>query len=151
MKCLSLWQPWASLITNGHKQIETRSWSTSFRGPLAIHAAKTWNQDLAGLCECWPFTDVLPPGDPADLPKGCVIAVAELYDCKRVDQKLMDYCRRRTHEADLSNTPCEYHYGDFSEGRWLWFLRGVRPIEPVYVRGHQGLFDVELERLEAAS
>lgn len=39
MKVLSLWQPWASLVTLGVKTIETRSWSTKYRGPLAIHAA----------------------------------------------------------------------------------------------------------------
>src|SRR5258708_5270609 len=40
VKALTLWQPWASLIAVGAKTIETRSWSTSYRGPLAIHAAK---------------------------------------------------------------------------------------------------------------
>lgn len=40
MKALTIRQPWASLIALGVKTIETRSWSTSYRGPLAIHAAK---------------------------------------------------------------------------------------------------------------
>ena len=39
MKSLSLWQPWASLVALGIKTVETRSWATSYRGPLAIHAA----------------------------------------------------------------------------------------------------------------
>jgi hypothetical protein len=38
-RVLSLWQPWASLVALGVKTIETRSWSTKYRGPLAIHAA----------------------------------------------------------------------------------------------------------------
>lgn len=38
MKALTLHQPWASLIAVGAKRIETRSWSTTYRGPLAIHA-----------------------------------------------------------------------------------------------------------------
>lgn len=42
MRAISLWQPWASAIALGSKRIETRSWSTSYRGPLAIHAAKSW-------------------------------------------------------------------------------------------------------------
>lgn len=37
---LSLWQPWASLVALGAKTIETRSWSTKYRGPLLIHAAR---------------------------------------------------------------------------------------------------------------
>lgn len=39
MKAVTLWQPWASLVAIGAKTIETRSWATSYRGPLAIHAA----------------------------------------------------------------------------------------------------------------
>lgn len=37
---MSCHQPWASLIARGRKNIETRSWSTRYRGPLAIHAAQ---------------------------------------------------------------------------------------------------------------
>lgn len=40
MKALTVWQPWASLVALGKKRIETRSWSTSYRGRLLIHAAK---------------------------------------------------------------------------------------------------------------
>lgn len=40
MKTLTIRQPWASLIAAGVKTIETRSWSTRYRGPLAIHAAE---------------------------------------------------------------------------------------------------------------
>ena len=62
IKAISLWQPWASLIALGGKKIETRSWPTKYRGPLAIHASKnqppyaqtladvdkTFNQALTG-------------------------------------------------------------------------------------------------------
>ena len=40
MKALSIRQPWAWLIVNGHKDIENRSWPTRFRGTVLIHAAK---------------------------------------------------------------------------------------------------------------
>ena len=40
MKAISLWQPYAALIALGFKKIETRSWPTTYRGPLAIHAAQ---------------------------------------------------------------------------------------------------------------
>lgn len=40
MRAISLWQPWASLVVLGAKKIETRHWSTNYRGPLLIHAAK---------------------------------------------------------------------------------------------------------------
>lgn len=38
MKALTIHQPWAQLIALGAKTIETRSWSTRYRGPIAIHA-----------------------------------------------------------------------------------------------------------------
>lgn len=41
MKALTLHQPWASLVALGVKTIETRSWATRYRGPLAIHAGAT--------------------------------------------------------------------------------------------------------------
>lgn len=39
MKCLSIRQPWAGLIVLGIKPIENRSWETSYRGPILIHAS----------------------------------------------------------------------------------------------------------------
>lgn len=39
MKVLTLHQPQATLVALLLKKIETRSWSTKYRGPLAIHAA----------------------------------------------------------------------------------------------------------------
>ena len=61
MKALSLRQPWASLIADGRKTIETRTWRTHYRGPLAIHASAR------------PYED---------LPTGGIVAVAWLYDCR---------------------------------------------------------------------
>lgn len=39
MKALTVQQPWATLLATGRKRIETRSWKTKYRGPIAIHAA----------------------------------------------------------------------------------------------------------------
>jgi ASCH domain len=47
VQALSLHQPWASLVALGVKKIETRSWSTRYRGPLLIHAAKQPIRDTA--------------------------------------------------------------------------------------------------------
>lgn len=40
MKALTIKQPWASLIMECGKDVENRSWSTSFRGRVAIHSSK---------------------------------------------------------------------------------------------------------------
>ena len=37
MKALSIKDPWASLIVEGKKTIELRTWRTNYRGPVLIH------------------------------------------------------------------------------------------------------------------
>lgn len=39
MKALSIRQPWAWLIVNGHKDVENRKWTSSFRGEFYVHAS----------------------------------------------------------------------------------------------------------------
>lgn len=41
MKALSVRQPWAWLIVNGHKDVENRTWHSPYIGLLLIHASKT--------------------------------------------------------------------------------------------------------------
>lgn len=47
---LSIRQPWAWLIVNGHKDIENRDWSTNFRGRLLVHAGRTLTRKYYEEC-----------------------------------------------------------------------------------------------------
>ena len=38
VKTLTIREPWASLIVNGYKEYEFRSWKTNYRGKILIHA-----------------------------------------------------------------------------------------------------------------
>ena len=40
MKAITVIQPWASLLAEGAKLYETRSWKTNYRGEILIHAGK---------------------------------------------------------------------------------------------------------------
>lgn len=42
---LSIQQPWAWLIVNGHKSIENRTWDTGMRGRVGIHTGKKLDRD----------------------------------------------------------------------------------------------------------
>lgn len=42
-KAISIRQPWADLIVWGDKDIENRGWYTSYRGPIFIHASRTFD------------------------------------------------------------------------------------------------------------
>lgn len=46
---LSLTRPWDELILLGLKPVENRKWGTRHRGPLIVHAAKSWDQAAVDL------------------------------------------------------------------------------------------------------
>ena len=145
VKAISLWQPWASLVAVGAKKIETRSWSTNYRGPLAIHAAKKWNLELSSMLAMWHVQNGLAPlvGKPLDLsrelwsgvkeehlPRGAVIAICKLVDCIPTDDL--------TQKQIGTDKP----FGDFSLGRFGWLLEDVQLLpEPIPETGHQGLWN----------
>ena len=114
MKALTICQPYAELIARGLKPIENRTWPTSYRGPLAIHAGKSreWMDD--GDLEAYP-----------SMVFGAVVAIVELVDCRRVE--------------DL---PVHLRHHQHANGPWCWVLANVRRIEPVPARGAQGLWEL---------
>lgn len=81
MIALSIRQPWAWLIVNGHKRLENRTWATRHRGPILIHAAKAMTRaDYGGaamLAEADGVT--LPPFEA--LERGGIVGQAEIVDC----------------------------------------------------------------------
>lgn len=161
MKGLTLHQPWASLVAIGEKDIETRSWATSYRGELAIHAGKSFPYDQKMLCLDPAFSPrleaagciVREPQRPnvrrLALPRGAIVAVAELRRCLSVERiwfSLKGVTTWPTHPDDWLATPREQLYGDFSPGRFGWLLANVRRLpEPIPCRGAQGLWDVPAE------
>lgn len=137
MKALSLWQPWATLMALGSKRIETRSWSTKYRGPLAIHAAKRFTRTERELCGLEPFAGVLSAGgydDLDDLPLGALVAVVDLVDIVPTDPTLFGAIRTELGEHELS-------FGNYGPGRFAWKTENCRRLDdPVPWRGAQGLF-----------
>jgi hypothetical protein len=145
LKALSLWQPWASLIAVGAKRIETRSWPTKYRGPIAIHAsAKTDGIDAAiqgsdaiqkapldgGVLKAGGFLGMARDGQ---VHVGGVVAVADLVDCVEF-----------TDGYDPGEP--ERHFGNFTPGRFGFVLENVRPLpEPVDCDGCQKIWNLKPE------
>lgn len=152
MKALSLWQPWASLVAIGAKGIETRSWATGYRGPLAIHAAKNFPKWARELCGEIPFSEVLfgPMGYTSnfDLPLGSVVATCNLVECCAIKEDGLyrldpDKIEHPVWFAPLPAEP-ELSFGDYTPGRFAWILKDVQKLpEPILVKGHQGLWNWE--------
>lgn len=119
MKAISIRQPWAYLVANGIKDIESRSRPTDYHGPLLILAVKKtpapedlW--DAAQLCK----------KQGAALPSifeiGGIVGLAELAGC-----------------VTKSNSPW------FNEGYYGYVIRDARPVPFIPYRGQLGLYNVE--------
>jgi hypothetical protein len=132
MKALSLWQPWASLIATGAKRYETRSWSTRYRGPLLICAAKTMNPEVKDALMNVEIQKALAGAGVKIIPFGVAVCIVDLTDCVPA--------------GNLSNEQIgtDRPFGDFSLGQWAWKLENVRKVLPFAVKGEQGVFDVPL-------
>jgi hypothetical protein len=144
-------QPWATLVAIGQNSIETRSWSTRYRGPFAIHSAKGFPADARELCGISPYREVLARAgyrDATELPRGEIIAVATLVDVMKFNRSTLKDIRTRAARGQFP--PHEADFGDFSAGRYGWVLENVVQLKkPVPAKGMLGLWELPAE-VEAA-
>lgn len=147
MKALTLTQPWASLVATGAKRIETRSWTTSYRGVIAIHAAKGFPNDCRELCASQPFLRELTRAGLSmpELPRGAIVALARLTSVERTETIV-----RMVDGGVGGLLPHELDFGDYTPGRYAWLLDCVLPLkEPLPCVGALGLWTIPSD-VEAA-
>ena len=154
MLCLTLKQPFASLIVCGEKRIETRSWRTRHAGRIAIHASARWDHDFLDLCDEPEFREALARHNlrAGTLPLGAVLGTVELVACLPSEQlrpALIENQQGKVRVAMLDGTEVamdadkELAFGDYSPRRWGWLLREPRPLRrPVPCKGCLQLWDV---------
>ena len=126
MKAITLEQPFASLVSIGAKTIETRPWPTPYRGPLAIHSAKTFIPVTDSYCRSLLISAGL---DCEQLPLGKIIAIGRLVYCKKVS---------------TPEIPCypQLAFSNFTPGWYALELADIKPLpKPVPADGGQGLWD----------
>jgi|SRR6185437_3070327 len=156
MKALTLWQPWASLVAFGEKRVETRCWTTKYRGPLLIHAAAKEPPDWLGASRFrsefgeavrviserhnwgewyWPVHN---PNGPlknlAEAGLGSILCLATLAAVETVEVV----------RDDLSEQ--ERLFGNYEDGRYAWFLENVQRLEsPLPAKGNRMLWNYAAE------
>lgn len=121
---ISIRQPWAWAIINAGKDIENRDWSTKFRGPVCIHAAKGMTGDefngfmrtIHHISLSRPFPKGAAVPHSKALLRGGIIGTAEIVDC-----------------VEASNSPWFF-------GRYGFVLRNVQPVEFIPCKGALGFF-----------
>lgn len=159
MRGLSLWQPWATLVAIGAKKIETRSWSTPYRGLVVIHAAKSLPTDARNFMLDSPATSALIAGlthlhlpyrhDFFENPtRGAIVAVASLVRILATGGTNPRMIGPWPHRWVRELSEQEQAFGNFEPERYGWFLEDVRALpEPVPCRGALGLWPVPADVL----
>jgi len=118
-KALSIRQPWAWLIVNGHKDIENRQWLTHYRGALLVHAAKGMTRDE------YAFGFVLAEENGIELPAfeelelGGIVGRVDVVDC-------------------VNRDPSPWFFGDYG-----FVLKNAKPLPFHPCKGKLGFFQVE--------
>lgn len=123
MRVLTLREPWASLIGEKIKVIETRSWPTKYRGELYIHAGLTKVSK-----DDQPFIELLN----GDLHYGNIFVKCNLIDCIKITNEYADYV--------LEDNPTNFMCGNFAEGRYAWVLEDIEYIDPIPAKGHLSIW-----------
>ena len=131
-RAISLLQPWATLLVSGQKKIETRSWKTLYRGPIAIHASKEFSTGAKLLCDMEPFRSALLAAgfeSPEQLPMGKVLGTTKIVAC---------FSTGSYQPVPHSNEAC---FGDYSLNRFCWITEESRKIlTPYGCRGSLGIW-----------
>ncbi|KMO29727.1 hypothetical protein VQ03_29060 [Methylobacterium tarhaniae] len=131
-KAISVRQPWAHMILYEGKPVENRSWSTNYRGPVLLHAAKSMTN-----AECDDALDLLEAISRQDqqanlqrrarilndMRRGGIVGVVEIVDC------------------------VTEHPSPWFIGRYGFVLANPRPLPFVPCRGALGFFEVPDEAM----
>lgn len=126
MKALTIKEPWASLIINGYKGYEFRTWKTNYRGKILIHAGMSLDKKIAKR-----FTNYH-----IKYNKGAIIGEAVISDCFLVDNDFNNKLYNINKDV----------YGDNYVGVYAWKLEKVIKYDkPIYCKGKLGLWNYDID------
>lgn len=131
MKVLSLTEPCATLIKEKKKLVETRSWKTSYRGELYIHASSTkipreWKENKQ-------FMELV-KDNPLNF--GNIICKCNLVDCVKMTKEYVESMKKNNYQ--------EYICGKYEEGRYAWILENIEPLDnPIKAKGHLSIWNYD--------
>ena len=127
MKVLTIKQPWATLIIQGDKRFEFRSWQTKYRGELLIHAGKGIDKEAIKRLSKYL---------PENLPSGKILGKVKLVDCIKMSPEFKEKLLKENNEI-YTKSSFEENYG--------WQIADIEVFkEPIEAKGHLSLWDYEI-------
>ena len=128
MKVITIKQPFATLIAEGLKEYEFRTWRTKFRGDILIHAGKGIDKKAMKRYEHLNL----------EYPSGQIIAKATITDCLYVDDNLKEQLQKKD--------PLVYYGILQKDSNWDGYgfkLENIKKIEPIKINGKLSLWDYD--------
>lgn len=128
MKVITVKQPFATLIAEGKKEYEFRTWKSNYRGELYIHAGKGVDKKAMARYKHLQLT----------YPQGVILAKVNLTDCLVVDQNLKEELKRKDPNV---------YYGILHDSNWNGYafrLEKVEKIKPIEVKGKLGIWNYDI-------
>lgn len=130
MKVLTIKQPFATLIAEGLKEYEFRTWKAKYRGDLLIHAGKGIDKKAMKRFEYLNLT----------YPTGYIIAKVKMTDCLYVDEKL---------KKELKEKDEKVYHGIIKENStWDGYgfkLENVQKIAPIPINGKLSFWEYDYQ------
>ena len=124
MKVITIKQPWATLIVEGYKRFEFRSWKTNYRGDILIHAGKEIDKEAM---------ERLKKYLPDEIPIGKIIGKATLTDCVPMSKDFADMLSKENNDIYTTHS-FSRNYG--------FKLENVEKLDnPIEIRGQLGLWN----------
>ena len=125
MKVLTIREPWASLIINGYKKYEFRSWKTNYRGKILIHTSQKIEKERLSRFKDYNLNCV----------SGSIIGEAELTDCILVDEEFNQNLRKIDNVVYGKSNHVE---------KYAWKLENIKKYDkPIPMKGKLGLWNIE--------
>lgn len=128
MKVITIKQPFATLIAEGLKEYEFRTWPTKMRGDILIHADKGVDKVAMKRYEHLNL----------EYPLGCIIAQAKLSDCVEIDDKMIKVLKDKNplvYYGMIHKTDDKKYYG--------FKLENVQKIDSIKINGQLGFWNYE--------
>ena len=125
MKALTIKEPWATLIIDGYKEYEFRSWKTNYRGKILIHAGKSLEKNQAKKFKEY------------NLEYNCgeIIGEADLVDCIKVTEEFDNELKKKN-SLVYGNSGHVQNYG--------WKLENIKKYDKkIPAKGQLGLWNYE--------
>jgi len=129
VKVLSIKEPFATLIKDGVKIYETRSWKTNYRGEIYIHASLSPSKSENVLNANKFLKSKINPG--------YILCRCELINCIPMTEDFIKYINTKTTES---------MYGRYSIGRYALELKVLEVLnEPISAKGKLGIWNINLD------